>query len=391
MRTVEQLVRGSIVGVHAGQALAGVFSRGKHSEAQLKQLNRLFNRAAMGDDDAAAALVADGLKVPANAPVSIMAKLLAKAAPQTREADRLAVANLWQLALEEARDGGVLQELFALYVKRGLATYFGALGLDYGEKELIALGRAYAQAGGEYPFKTGNYETGGEGSMSPAYAAALSLTKIKLWGERHSGTITAGSMAAELEQGALLKYVPQMKKLSPMRLCNLGHSFASPVHWSSHGTFACIHAASLQRHNPGIQVKHVNRGGMTYSRALRDCMGEVLEFRPDFTIIVLACRTEEDFQALETICSKLEGRALFFEALTCDFHKLDWSRPEVKRLEAIAAKTGATLVRTRRFLDTHPERKAFICMDKIHMYPSYHRAMTPVLTQSFLERMAKDS
>lgn len=215
MSTVEQLVRGNIIGVHAGQILTGAFPSGKHTEARLKQLNTLFTHAAQGDDDAAAGLVKSGLTVSATAPVSILIKLLAKAAPRAREADRLAIANLWQLALEEHRDGGILQDLFSLYVKRGLATYFGALGLSYDEKELLALGRAFAGAGGKYPFKTGNYETGGAGPMSPAYAAALSLSKIKLWGERHSGLITAASMAADLEQGPLTKYVPLFKSCPP--------------------------------------------------------------------------------------------------------------------------------------------------------------------------------
>lgn len=387
MRSVETLVRANILGVHARQALSGVFGKAPLSEAALKQADHWFKKSAQGDEAAAEALLKSGLKLPARAPFNIMAQLLVKAAPQAREIDCLAVANLWQLAIEENRDGNELQDLFELYVKRGLATYFGALGLNWDEPELRKLGAAYAKAGGRYDFPTGNYETGGEGKMSPQYAAALSLTKIKLWGERHAGVITAASMAAELEQSSLLPFVPQFKKLPPMRLCNLGHSFASPVHWSSHGTFACIVSESLKRNNPGIQVRHVNRGGMTYSRAVKECLGQVLEYRPDFTVIVLACRTDEDYAALAEIGKKLEGRALFFEALACDFHSMPWSRPDVKRLEAIAKDTGMTLVRTRKFLDTHPDRKKFISMDKIHMYPSYHKHMAPVLAQALLTRV----
>ncbi|HTL52480.1 MAG TPA: hypothetical protein VL860_07905 [Planctomycetota bacterium] len=387
MLQAELLVGANIVGVHARQVLNGIFPRGGISETTLKQCDHWFIQSAQGDEVAAHKLLQSKLKLPANTPFRIMEKLLAKAAPAARPVDRQAVVNLWQLALEENRDGNELQDLFDLYVKRGIATCFAALGLDWDEADLRKLGQAYAKAGGTYNFPTGNYETGKAGKMSPQYAAALSLSKIKLWGERWSGMITAASIAAELEQSSLLPFLPLIRKLPPLRLCNLGHSFASPVHWSSHGTFACILSESLKRNHPGIQVRHVNRGGMTYSRALKECMNFVTEFRPDFTVIVLACRDDDDFNALEAIGQKLGGRALFFESLACDFHNLAWSRPDPKRLEQIAKNTGMTMVRTRKFLDTHPARKEFICMDKIHMYPSYHRVMTPVLAEALLGRL----
>ncbi|MGH7143583.1 MAG: hypothetical protein ACREJ2_05535 [Planctomycetota bacterium] len=389
-----RLVEAHLIGAHAGQILKGAFPRGRRSEADLKALDRHFIAAAQGDEAAVEALLVSGLKLPPRAPVSIMTRLLTKAAPHARPADVKAVAGLWALALEEHRDGNELQDLFELYVRRGIAVQFGALGLAADEVSLRKLGKAYVAAGGTYPFQTGNYETpGSEAPMSVAYAAAMSLTKIKLWGERHSGLITIDSMAADLEldpQG-LLPLVPRMKTLPPLRLCNFGHSFASPVHWSSHGTFACIHAASLKRHVPGLKVKHVNRGGMHYSQALKICMEEVLNFRPDFTVMVLALYSEEDYTALETICTKLQGRALFFDTLAHEAPLVKWARPDRERVQKIARATGATCVSTRKFLDTHPDRKNFLCMDNIHMYPSYHRAMTPVLAKAMLDRLTPAS
>ena len=129
--------------------------------------------------------------------------------------------------------------------------------------------------------------------------------KVKNWGEKYSGLVTAATYARELEADGLSELLPRMKALPPARICILGHSFASLEHWSSHGTFPAIVAASFKAHNPSVEFEFVIEGGMSTSRALSKYMRKVEGMNPDLTVIVLAFKDEKDYPALKEIVERL--------------------------------------------------------------------------------------
>ena len=101
--------------------------------------------------------------------------------------------------------------------------------------------------------------------------------------------------------------------------------------------------------------------------------------------MVLAFKTDDDYPALETICSRLNGRMLVTDGLACEFHKLKGIRADAAKIEQAAEAHGARVLRVVDMLDSHPDRETFIALDEIHMGESYHKPMALALLKSLLD------
>jgi hypothetical protein len=65
--------------------------------------------------------------------------------------------------------------------------------------------------------------------------------------------------------------------------------------------------AMFQRENPAVAFRFFQGGGLTSSRALKRFHQDVLAWKPDTVLLVVANRTEEDFEALKTMIDGLKG------------------------------------------------------------------------------------
>ncbi len=373
MKDLERLVEACIVGAHARQVMMGAFPDAGLSEDELIALDERFKKLARGTEEEVEPILASVLRPAEDSPVRLIEKLLARKAPTAKEAARKATASLWQLAMEVERDGEELQDLFRLYCRKGLAVCFAQLDLEWGKDELLELGPVVASDACPCPYE------------ATAHAFALAAMKVKNWGEKYSGLVTAATYARELEADGLSGLLPRMKALPPTSICILGHSFASLEHWSSHGTFPAIVAESFKLHNPGVEFAFVIEGGMSTSRALERYMGDVEAKEPDLTAIVLAFKEDKDYPALEEVIRRLGGRVVFFDALAAELHNLALLRPDRAKLEGIASSTGAALVRVAEMLDHHPQRAEFMSLDGIHMTSAYHKVMAVELARAIVE------
>lgn len=296
-------------------------------------------------------------------PVMVVSEYLHRKVPGADVGKVRSLAVLYQMTLEEARDGDDLQLLLAICSGLGLAVCLDDIGLYVNSEELDDMARELAERSCECPFDAS--EKGWR----------LGLEKIKYWGEKFSGRITAGTYADELLQGAAAGLLECVRWLGPANVCVFGHSFSMQVHWSSHGTFPCIAAAVFERENPSVKWSWVSQGGLRAGRALEKYLNTVLDSRPDITLLVMNVMDDKDFDALGTIVESLVsagGRVIMPDKLAYRGHYIGDDRPDVVEL---VEKLGGEVMRVGRILDEHPERESFVCLDGLHMGPGYHKLM----------------
>jgi len=319
----------------------------------------------------AAKLVVDLLSAPLTLspqlPVSVIASHLAREAPTAPRASVRALASLFQLTLEVERDAREMQDLFRIYTSLGLPVCFQDLGLDYGPRELDGLAADLAERTSPAPYDTSQH------------AWRLALEKVRFWGEKYSGRITADTYAQELLTGELKELTAALRDLPPMRVCVLGHSFSYPLHWSSHGVFPAIADAVFKRVNPRVTFSYVNEGGLQAARAREAYLPQVLAMKPDLVLLVLRIETEADHQALGemvTTLRKAGARTVLFDRLIPKGRPLYTDPTEAVR---VAQAAGGEVIFAGDLIDRHPDREQFLSLDGVHMGPPYHTFMAGLL------------
>ena len=384
-----QLVEANIAGVHAWQVLlARRAGKGDPScyggegltDAQLQSLvghQAALLAADVGEMAAWAAgqrtgfdptkdlapLLTSGLSLGARLPVNVFAAdlLAQRSAPAV---SIRTIANLYQIVLEVERDGDVLQELFRFYIALGLPVYIGQFGLPGSDAALL-------QAGGRLE---------GRACASPVGLTAaewqIAGRKIWNWGEKslhvRDAHVLAGELLVEPDMALL---VPKMRQMTSQRVAVVGHSFTMGLHWSSPSAFAPIVEAMFQRENPAVGFRFFQGGGLTSSRALARFYQDVLAWKPDKVLLVVANRTDEDLAALGTMVTGMVGagaRVYVFDNVLDPLGR----QPElIARQVEVARSSGATVIEVQRLLEASPDRSRFLCLDGIHMTEPYHRLM----------------
>jgi len=306
-----------------------------------------------------------GIDLSARLPVSVVTAYLKEEAPTAEGEAIRALASLYQLCLEVKRDGDELQALFRLHLALGLPVCPDDVGLVYTEGDLDRMAEALASDSCSAPYRTN------------AAGWRVALQKIKHWGEKYSGRVTAETYGDELLSASLKGLIPQIKSVPPTKVCVLGHSFSSQVHWSSHGTFPCIAEAVFLRENPGVTFSFVTEGGLHASRAYEVYLQEALSSKPDVVLLVIAVEGEEDHEALgrliRGICTA-GARAVLFDRLRA-------LQPEPADAVRIAREAGGEVIVVGTLLDEHPEQDLFLSLDGVHMGPAYHKFMAVELVK----------
>lgn len=384
-----RLVEANIAGVHAFQVLLARRSgKGDQAcyagegltDAQLQALVEHQAALLASDPDQVAAwasgrasrfdpskdlapLESSGLKLSDRLPVNVFAADLSRQRAAPPRSVR-AIANLYQTVLEVERDGDLLQELYRFYIALGLPVYLGQLGLPGSDAELLEAGRRLEGRACASPFGL------------TAAEWQLAGRKIWNWGEKNLRVRDAHVLAGELRGEAdVARLIPGMRAMPAQRVAVIGHSFTMDLHWSSPSAFAPIVEAMFQRENPAVAFRFFQGGGLTSSRALKRFHQDVLAWKPDTVLLVVANRTEEDFEALKTMIDGLKGAGARIFVFDDVLDPLDRPPEVMARQAAVARSSGAVVAEVRRLLEASPDRGRFLCLDGIHMTEPYHRLM----------------
>jgi hypothetical protein len=308
-------------------------------------------------------LLKAGLPLADALPVNVFTAYLAKRSGLPAARLR-AIANLFQTNLEVERDGDRLQALFAFYINLGLPVYFGQLGLPGSDAAFLAMGR----------------ELEGKSCASPVGTSTaewqIAGRKNWNWGEKNLHIRDERVLARELlEEPAVKSLVPAMRALPPQRIAVVGHSFTMGLHWSSPSSFVPIVTAMFALENPKLEFKQFAAGGLTSSRAYRNFYDGVLAWKPETVLLVVLNRTPEDIEAFGALgkgFAAAGARVLTFD----DVHDPDASDPALVGRDIAAARAaGMTVIEVGKRLAAAPDRRAFVCLDGIHMTEPYHRLM----------------
>ncbi len=183
-------------------------------------------------------------------------------------------------------------------------------------------------------------------------------------------------MAAELlREKGVAALVPRLRAMAPQRIAVVGHSYTMGLHWSSPSSFVPIATDVLRRVNPRVEVRQFAGGGLTAFRAERNFYTDLLAWKPDKVLFVVATRTDDDYAALRRMGEGLRanGAKIF---LFDDVHlpASDGGDTASKAVE-VARATGYEVIEVRAKLEASPDRGRFLCLDGIHMTEPYHRLM----------------
>lgn len=150
-------------------------------------------------------------------------------------------AAAFQLNLEEARDGTVMQQFVPFLLALEVPLTLRDLGLEGAGPE-----RLQAIAGELSPrIRTMPYETS-------AFKCYLTMVRLDSWAARRNGQVTPDTVAAPLLAEAWFAQVrPRLAALPSMKLGFLGDSHMDRIHWSTPAPFPDIVAAVLKEVNPG--------------------------------------------------------------------------------------------------------------------------------------------
>lgn len=280
-----------------------------------------------------------------------------------------AVTSLLQMALDVARDGDELQDMFALYAALGLPVHTRQLGLkEKTDEEFLKLAKVLAPRMCPCPF--------------PTDAVVLQMTFRKLWnwGHRHTGERDKKTMAMELlAEPDILKLTANIKKLPAQRIAVIGHSYTMNVHWSSPSAFVPIVFEMIGRLHPKVEMRQWQAGGMNPSRGdCRKFFKEALDWKPDQVLLVLGHRNRNDPPALKKMVSAFVAagaKVAMFDTLTGDLKPQHRVYPDPTSVAAIARKTGTSLIEVAPLLNASQERDTFLSLDGVHMTEPYHRLM----------------
>lgn len=389
---VAQLVEANVIATHAYQVLlakksghgdTACFAQGGLSDDELQALVahqsallktpaeavKAWAHGGKSDFDPSKDLepiLRSGLAVPAGAPVNVFTDYLrARAGSRFSAAGLRSVASLYQTILEVERDGDLLQDQYAFYIRLGLPVYVGQLGLSGGDDALLAAGRELERRACAAPFAT------------DAAAWQIAGRKVWNWGEKHLHIRDDKVLAAELlRERDVRALAPRLRAVPAQKIAVVGHSFTMGQHWSSPSSFVPIVTEIFRRLNPKVEFKQFERGGLTASRARQRFYQGVLDWKPDKVLLVVMTRSDEDYEALRQMG---EGfRAAGIEALMFD----DIRDPESvsqpgtsARAVEVARGAGIKVIEVGALLAAAPDRGRFLSLDRVHMTEPYHRLM----------------
>jgi hypothetical protein len=384
-----QLVEANIIATHAYQVLLAkesrkadlsCFASGKLSDPDLKALvehqARLLKtnmpalnawvRGEPSSFDPAQDLtpiLSSGLTISATAPINVFERYL-KQKTHSSAINTRAVASLYQTVLEVERDGDLLQDEFAFYIKLGLPVSVEQLQLPGSDEAMLAVGRELTSRTCTAPFDTG------------AAAWQIAGRKIWNWGEKNLHTRDEKVLAAELlgesEVSALRS---RLRALPAQKIAVIGHSFTMGLHWSSPSSFVPIVIDVFRRENPKVEFKQFAAGGLTASRAKQRFYQGVLDWKPDKVLLVVMTRTDADYEALKQLGVGFAAAGI--KTYTFDeIHDPESANPESVARAVTAARTGGIeVIEVGSVLASSPDRAKFVCLDGIHMTEPYHRLM----------------
>ena len=293
-------------------------------------------------------------------PFHVVHKELSKLTRPDQSLSVLCVANLYQLNLEEHRDGDALQELFKVYISGGFAADLEQLGALHGEKDLQALADRCAASCSSAPFKT-----------DAAYWN-LTANRIEMWGEKNSGRRDKFVLARELLADAEIKpLIPKLSELPARRIAFVGYSMMMSINWSSHASWNDIASEALRSINPRYEYAGFQIGGLTAVHALKTVVPPALEYKPTDVFLLMVVDSPEDASAFEAIVRR-------FQAAGATAHVPDEVRPyaprtnpkvpgEIKNRKEVCRRTGAHLLNFFDLGKQQPDHMAWECLDTIHM------------------------
>ncbi len=316
-------------------------------------------------DAAVLSLNSAGINLSACLPVSLATGFVRARASNSCEGGIRSVPSLYQMIFEGDRDADAVQTLFAIYLAVGLPVHLDDLGISCDTEEFVAMAEELAPKTCRAPFDT------------DAAAWHIASRKIRNWGQQHSGKITAATYAAELlALPEVAECIPVFKKMPDSSLAIIGHSFTMSLHWASHGSFTDIAREVIASCNDKIRWTHVSRGGLDVETALGDAyLGSALEAGPEKTLLVLVVRGDRQIPALRTLIRRLRNsgsEVYMFDSIAPMGNSLTGYGKNIVRA---ARDAGATIIEVGRFLEEHPLRDEFLCLDGTHMNPAYHKVM----------------
>ena len=217
------------------------------------------------------------LAMPENLPVNVFSSYLQKQAPKAPRTSIQAIANSYQMDLEQARDGDRFQELFGFYIAPGLPVYVGQLGLPGTDEDFLVAARALIVPSCASPFGL---------SLADWQIAGR---KIWNWGEKRLHIRNAGVVADELlEAPDVRAAIPAMKDLPSQRIAVIGHSFTGvSIRFCSH-------------RNRGVRTRKFSRR-VPSSRAYENFYRDALAWKPGAGLLVLVNRSPQDILDLKTM------------------------------------------------------------------------------------------
>lgn len=266
--------------------------------------------------------------------------------------------------LEVERDGDLLQDQYAFYIRLGLPVYIGQLHLPGSDADLLIAGRELAGRSCAAPFDTG----------APEWQIAG--RKIWNWGEKNLHIRDEKVVAAELLREPDVKILePRLRALPAQRIAVVGHSFTMGLHWSSPSSFVPIVIDVFRRENPRVEFKQFAAGGLTATRAKDRFYQSVLDWKPDKVLLVVMTRTDADYDALKDLGLGF-AKAGIKTSMFDEVHDPASVNPGVvERARAAAAAGRIEVVEIGSILAASPDRSRFVCLDGIHMTEPYHRLM----------------
>ena len=303
------------------------------------------------------------LGMPKNLPVNVFSSYLRQQVPKAPQTSIRAIASLYQMDLEQERDGDGLQDLFRFYIALGLPVYVGQLGLPGTDEDFLSAARELAGRSCASPFELSSADW------------QIAGRKIWNWGEKLLHIRDAGVVAGEwLDEIDVRAEIPAMRAMPPQKIAVIGHSFTMDVHWASPSAFVPIVTAMFARENPRVEFRQFQAGGLTSSRAYKNFYQDALAWKPAIVLLVLVNRTPQDLLDLKTMAQgfRAENIRVFVFDNVLDAND---ATPETRKESlAIVREAGATVVPVSRVF-APGDREKFLCLDHIHMKEPYHRIM----------------
>ncbi|HYF51003.1 MAG TPA: SGNH/GDSL hydrolase family protein [Planctomycetota bacterium] len=385
------LATAAMHGVHFGQVLKhetgkdrgdeALFSRGSLSVDQLKELFESFkklitfkpeaivawSRGNESGDSAEITRLVEHLRskpIPADErlPVNAMVACMRRRLTGPEEFFVRAVASLVQLCLQMEHDGGLLQDLIRVYVALGIKQ----LSLPLDEEGQRALGKELAPIFAKSPFWEG------ANVNDPVYVYSV-IRKLNVWIDKTCGRRDRYVLGKELLEDPEIKpLLPKLKQLSPRRVAFLGHSMMMSLHWTTFGSWCDLAGEVVKNVNPGFEYRDFQSGGLTATRAIKEHLTPLLEWRPHETYLLMFIGAPGEPEAYEQIMQKLRTINTKIYIVDDVRYWLEIPREVYDTFREMSRKYGATILDYAARGKSAPGHEKFEALDVIHMNTEGH-------------------